>query len=53
MVVGNVVGLVAVGALVGFGAYRKYAAGELTWKVTGLWAAGLGALAVGDAYFSQ
>lgn len=37
----------------GFGAYRKYAAGELTWKVVGAWAGVVGLFAAGDFYLSQ
>ena len=35
VVVGNAIAVVGLSAALGFGAYRKYAAGELTWKVVG------------------
>lgn len=53
VVVGNAVVIVALSAALGFGAYRKYAAGELTWKVAGTWAGIVGLFAAGDYYFSQ
>lgn len=53
VVVGNAVVIAAAGAALGFGAYRKYAAGELTWKVVGAWAGIVGLFAAGDFYFSQ
>jgi len=51
--VGNAVAVVALSAGLGFGAYRKYAAGELTWKVVGAWTAVVGLFAAGDYYLSQ
>ncbi|KAF4615637.1 hypothetical protein G7Y89_g15271 [Cudoniella acicularis] len=51
--VGNAVAVVALSAGLGFGAYRKYAAGELTWKVVGAWTGIVGLFAVGDYYLSQ
>ena len=53
VVVGNAVAIAAAGAALGFGAYRKYAAGELTWKVVGAWVGVVGLFAVGDYWFSQ
>lgn len=53
VVLGNTVAIAALGGLLGFGAYRKYAAGELTWKVAGAWAGVVGLFAVGDFYFSK
>ena len=53
VVVGNAVVIAAASAALGFGAYRKYAAGELTWKVVGAWAGVVGLFAAGDFYFSQ
>ncbi|KAJ9619319.1 acetylornithine aminotransferase [Taxawa tesnikishii (nom. ined.)] len=53
VVLGNAVTLAALGGLLGFGAYRKYTAGELTWKVAGAWAGVVGLFAMGDYYVSQ
>jgi len=51
--IGNAVAVVALSAGLGFGAYRKYAAGELTWKVVGAWTGIVGLFAAGDYYLSQ
>jgi len=51
--VGNAVAVVALSAGLGFGAYRKYAAGELTWKVAAAWTGVVGLFAAGDYYLSQ
>jgi cation transport ATPase len=53
VVLGNAVAVVALSAGLGFGAYRKYAAGELTWKVVAAWAGVVGLFAAGDYYLSQ
>lgn len=53
VVLGNTVAVVALGGLLGFGAYRKYTAGELTWKVAGAWAGVVGLFALGDYYASK
>ena len=53
VVIGNVVAIAALGGLLGFGAYKKYNARELTWKVAGAWAGVVGLFAVGDYYISQ
>lgn len=53
VVLGNAVGLAVVGGIVGFGAYRQYARGELTGKVVAAWAAAIGLFGVGDYYVSQ
>ena len=53
VIVGNAVVVAVLSAALGFGAYRKYAAGELTWKVVGTWAGLAGLFATGDYYFSQ
>lgn len=53
VVIGNAVTIAAVGGLLGFGAYKKYAAGELTWKLAGLWAGAVGLFGVADFYVSQ
>ncbi|CAL3967151.1 hypothetical protein PZA11_003549 [Diplocarpon coronariae] len=51
--IGNAVAVVALSAGLGFGAYRKYAAGELTWKIAGAWAGIVGLFATGDYFLSQ
>lgn len=53
VVVGNAITVGLLGTALGVGAYRKYAAGELTWKVVGAWAGVVGLFAVGDYYISQ
>lgn len=53
VLIGNAVAVVAISAGLGFGAYRKYAAGELTWKVVGAWTGIVGLFAAGDYYLSQ
>jgi len=51
--IGNAVAVVALSAGLGFGAYRKYAAGELTWKLVGGWMGVVGAFAFGDYWLSS
>jgi hypothetical protein len=51
--IGNAVAVVALSAGLGFGAYRKYAAGELSWKVVGAWTGIVGLFALGDYYLSS
>ena len=51
--IGNAVAIAAVGGLLGFGAYQKYTAGQLTWKIAGLWAGAVGLFGVADYYVSQ
>lgn len=51
--IGNAVAVVALSAGLGFGAYRKYAAGELSWKVVGAGAVVVGLFGLGDYYISQ
>lgn len=53
VILGNFVAVGALGTLLGIGAYRKYTAGELTWKIAGLWAGAVGLFAAGDYYLSQ
>jgi cation transport ATPase len=53
VIIGNAVVVAALSAALGFGAYRKYAAGQLTWKVVGAWAGVIGLFAAGDFYLSQ
>ncbi|KAF5872160.1 putative pyruvate dehydrogenase dihydrolipoamide acetyltransferase component protein [Botrytis fragariae] len=53
VVIGNAIAVAALSTGLGFGAYSKYAKGELTWKVVGAWAGVVGALAVGDYYLSS
>jgi hypothetical protein len=51
--VGNAIAVVALSAGLGFGAYRKYAAGELTWKVAGAWTGVVGLFVAADYYLSS
>jgi regulator of protease activity HflC (stomatin/prohibitin superfamily) len=53
VVVSNAVGLAVVAGVLGIGAYRKYARGELTGKVVAAWMGVVGLFGVGDYYFSQ
>ena len=53
VVVGNAVVVAALSAALGFGAYRKYAAGELSGSVVGFWTGAVGLFAAGDYYLSQ
>ncbi|RDI76571.1 hypothetical protein Vi05172_g13452 [Venturia inaequalis] len=48
---GLIVGIL--GTVLGVGAYKKYAAGELSAKVIATWAGVVGLFAVGDFYASQ
>lgn len=53
VVLGNALTVGILGTVLGVGAYRKYMAQELTWKVVGAWAGVVGLFAVGDYYVSQ
>ncbi|KAI5241220.1 hypothetical protein E4T42_08071 [Aureobasidium subglaciale] len=53
VILGNTIAVVALGGLLGFGAYRKYSAGQLTWKVAGAWAGVVGVFGLGDYYASK
>lgn len=53
VILSNAVGLSIVAALMGYGAYRKYARGEMTGKFVAAWAGVVGLLGVGDYYVSQ
>ncbi|KAI5195048.1 hypothetical protein AUEXF2481DRAFT_2582 [Aureobasidium subglaciale EXF-2481] len=53
VILGNTIAVVALGSLLGFGAYRKYSAGQLTWKVAGAWAGVVGVFGLGDYYASK
>lgn len=48
----GVVGALAAVSL-GYGAYRKHSAGQLSWSVVGLWSAGLAAVAGADFAISK
>ena len=45
--------ITAICAGLGVGVYKKYSAGDLSWKVAGLWAGAVGMFAVGDYYLSK
>lgn len=53
VVLGNAILAVGLSSALGFGAYHKYASGQLTWGVVGTWAGVVGLVAVGDYYVSQ
>jgi hypothetical protein len=53
VVLGNAVVVGIMGTVLGVGAYRKYMANELSWKVVGAWAGVVGLFAAGDYYVSQ
>jgi len=53
VVIGNAIAVVGLSGALGFGAYRKYAAGELTWQVVAAWTGVVGLLAAGDYYLSK
>ncbi len=53
VVVGNAVVITVMCAVLGMGVYKKYSAGDLSWKVAGLWAGAVGVFAVGDYYLSM
>ncbi|TQS39249.1 hypothetical protein Golomagni_00233 [Golovinomyces magnicellulatus] len=49
----NTVAVIAIGSGLGFGAYQKYTAGELSWKAVGLWAGVVGAFAMANFNLTQ
>jgi hypothetical protein len=53
VVLSNAVGLSVVAGVLGIGAYRKYARGELTGKVVAAWLGVVGLFGLGDYYVSQ
>ena len=53
VILGNSIAVLAIGSALGFGAYRKYAAGELTWRVVGVGAGVVGLFAAADYYLSK
>lgn len=53
IVLGNAVMVAVLGAALGVGAYRKYSAGELSWRVLGAWGGVVGVFAVGDWWVSR
>jgi len=53
VVLANAVGAAVVAGVLGIGAYRKYARGELTGKVVAAWLGVVGLFGVGDYYVSQ
>jgi regulator of protease activity HflC (stomatin/prohibitin superfamily) len=52
VVVGNAIAVVALSAGLGFGAYKKYAAGEMSWKIAGAWSGVVGLFVIADYYLS-
>jgi hypothetical protein len=53
VVLSNAVGLAVVASVLGIGAYRKYAQGQLTGKLVAAWVGVIGLFGVGDYYVSQ
>ncbi|KAH7385576.1 hypothetical protein DE146DRAFT_667587 [Phaeosphaeria sp. MPI-PUGE-AT-0046c] len=53
VVLGNAVGIAVVAGVLGIGAYRKYARGELTGKVVAAWMGVVGLFGLGDYYVSK
>lgn len=53
VILGNTLAVGILGTVLGVGAYRKYVAGELSWKVVGLWTGAVGLFAAGDYYLSK
>ncbi|KAF2762320.1 hypothetical protein EJ05DRAFT_205661 [Pseudovirgaria hyperparasitica] len=53
VVLGNLVTAGLLTGVLGLGAYRKYTAGELSWKVAGAWAGAVGLFAAADYFVSQ
>lgn len=53
VLLGNAVTVAVLGTVLGVGAYRKWSANELSWKVVGAWAGVVGLFGVADYYVSQ
>jgi hypothetical protein len=53
VVLGNALLVGGASAALGFAAYKKYTAGEFTWKVAGIGAGIVGLFALGDYYVSK
>jgi len=53
VLIGNAVAVTVLSAGLGFGAYKKYAAGEFTWKLFAAWTGVVGLFAAGDFYLSH
>jgi len=53
IVIGNLVTVGVLGTVLGVGAYKKYTAGEFSWKLASLWAGAVGLFGVADYYVSQ
>ncbi|KAK1142510.1 hypothetical protein N8T08_007872 [Aspergillus melleus] len=51
--IGNAVLLGAIGAGLGFGAYRKHLDGKLSWQLVGLWSGAVGAFGAIDYFVSK
>jgi len=52
VIIGNAIAVGALGTLLGVGAYKKYTAGELSWKVVGAWTGVVGLFAAADYFVS-
>ncbi|RFU30322.1 hypothetical protein B7463_g6030, partial [Scytalidium lignicola] len=53
VVVANAVAVLALGGALGFGAFKKYEAGELSLKVVATWTGVVGVVALGDYFLSR
>lgn len=47
---GNAIVVGVLGTVLGISAYRKYVAGEFSWKVAGIWAGAVGLFAMADTW---
>ncbi|KAH8809155.1 hypothetical protein F5884DRAFT_794654 [Xylogone sp. PMI_703] len=53
VVIANAIAVLALGGALGFGAFRKYEAGELSVKLVAAWTGVVGAVALGDYFLSR
>ncbi|KAF2750054.1 hypothetical protein M011DRAFT_464859 [Sporormia fimetaria CBS 119925] len=53
VIMGNTLAVGVLGTFLGVGAYRKYMANELSWKVVGTWVGAVGLFAAADYYVSK
>jgi hypothetical protein len=53
LIAANAASIAGLSLLVLFGAYKKYQAGQLTWKAVGLWSAGVAVFGVADFFASR
>lgn len=53
VIVANSVIVAVLGVALGWGAYRKYSAGQLNWRLAGAWAGAVSLFAAADFFVSQ